>query len=153
MLAASGAAKYSGNSVTTLIVSIVLSHGDEPVPPRFHGRPGRDPFEPQQPRAVIRASPRHDQRPRDHLPGRVHHEQPRLRGEDGAGALDQGKDLHLPVLPVRLAQPSDYAGRLPSTPAFLSSERTVSVGVAPLASHACTCSAFTWMTAGLARGL
>src|SRR6266542_2659658 len=149
MLVRSGTSKISGKSVTTLSVSIGLFHGDEVVAPRRDRGARRDPVEPEQPLAVVRAPARHDQRPRHHLPLLVHHIQPGLGREYRTRIRHQGEDRHLTLLPVRLAQPSDYAGRLPSTPAFFRSERTVSVGSAPLASHASACSASTLMSAGL----
>src|ERR1041385_7451074 len=153
MLVASGVANISGKSVTTLIVSIVVLDREKAVPPRFDHHPGRHTLEPEQPLPVIGASPRQHQGTSEHLTILIHHVHARLGNEQRAGILHQGKYGHFPVLPVRLAQPPDYAGRWPNTPACLSSERTVSVGVAPLASHASACSAFTWMTAGLVRGL
>src|SRR3989442_15305928 len=153
MLVANGAVNSSGNSVTTLIVSIGLVRGDVVIAPSFHDGAGAHPFEPEQPTAVIRPAPRHDQRPRDHAPLGVHDVQARARNEDGTGILDQGDHSHLPLLSVRLAQPPDYPGRFPNTPGFLSSERTVSVRSAPFASHACTCSPFTLITPGSAAGL
>src|SRR5437867_1967008 len=99
------------------------------------------------------APPPHGERPRDHAPVLVHHVQAGLRGEHGAWIPDEGLHRHLSPLAVRLAQPPDYAGRLPSTPTCLSSERTVSVGIAPFAIHASALSRSTWISAGLARGL
>src|SRR6059036_3442488 len=84
MLTASAASNTSGKSVTTLIVSIGLFHGDEVVPPRLHHRPRGDPDEPEQPFAVVGAPPRHDERPRDDLPLLVHHVQPGARHEHRA---------------------------------------------------------------------
>src|SRR6266567_1037962 len=124
MLDASGAVNQSGNSVTTLIGTA----------PGDHQRTGQ------------------------HLPIFVDDVEPRLRHEHRPRLLHEGDHRDFPVLAVRLAQPSDYAAGvgggadLPSTPAFLRSERTVSVGVAPFSSQARACSAFTSITAGLARG-
>src|SRR5690348_3056298 len=153
MLVASGPVNISGKSVTTLIVSIVVLDREEAVPPRLDHHPRGHALEPEQPLPVVGAPPRQHQRTGKHLTILIHHVHARLGHEQRAGILHQGKHGHFPVLPVRLAQPRDYAGRWPNTPACLSNERTVSVGVAPLASHASACSAFTWMTAGLVRGL
>src|SRR5919198_4646372 len=152
MLTDSAASNTSGKSVTTLIRSIGLFYGHEMVAPRLHRRPGRDPDEPEQPLAVVGAASRHHQRPRHHAALLVHDEQPGFGCEHGARILNEGHHRHLAPLPVRLAQPPDYAGRWPSTPAFLRGERTVSVGRAPFASHARARSASTLMSAGLGRG-
>src|SRR5207245_5447154 len=132
MLAPSAPPNISGNSVTTLIVSIAAFHGHPQAAPGLRRLP-RHSCKPEQPLTVIGPPPRHGERPRDHAPVLVHHVQAGLRGEHGARILDEGLHRHLPLLAVRLAQPPDYAGRLPSTPTCLSSERTVSVGIAPFA--------------------
>src|SRR6185503_3538586 len=152
MLVANGAANHSGNRVTTLTVSIVRNR-HELVAPALHGRPRGDPLEAEQPFPVIGPAPGQDERPRQNLAVLVHHVHARLGDEHAPRMLHQGEHRHLPLLSVRLAQPPDYAGRLPNTPAFLRSERTVSVGIAPFAIQASACSAFTSMTAGFARGL
>src|SRR5712691_7471680 len=152
MLVASGAENHSGNSVTTLTVSIV-GNRHELVAPALHGRPRGDPLEAEQPLAVISPAAGQHEGTRQDLAVLVHHVHARLGDEHAPGILHQGEHRHLPLLSVRLAQPPDYAGRLPSTPAFLRSERTVSVGSAPFASQASACSAFTLMTAGSVRGL
>src|SRR5512135_306058 len=152
MLSRSGASNHPGNNVTTLIASIGLRHSEKPVAPRVHRVPRRHARESDQPFAMIGPSPRQDERPGEHPALLVHDPQLRLRLQQRPGRLHEGHDRHLPVLSVRLAQPRDYAVRDPNTPAFLSSDRTVSVGVAPLASHAVALSLSTAMTAGLARG-
>src|SRR6266511_930268 len=107
MLVASGAANTSGKSVTTLIVSIGLFHGDEVVAPRLYGVARSHADERKQPLAVIRAPPRDDQRPRYHPPLGAHDVEPGLGREHRARILHQREDRHLPPLPVRLAQPPD----------------------------------------------
>src|SRR2546428_5127042 len=107
MLVRSAASNTSGNSVTTLIVSIALFYGDEVVAPRIDHGPRRDPDEPEQPLAVIGAAPRHHDRPCHHLPLLVHHVEPGLRREYRARVLHQRDDRNLSLLPVRLAQPPD----------------------------------------------
>src|SRR6266513_1672349 len=153
MLTRSDPSNTSGKSVTTLIVSIGLFHGHEMVPPRLHDGPRLYADEREQPLPVIGTPPRHDQRPRDDLTLLAHDQQACLRREHRTGIFHEGKHGDLPTLSVRLAHAPDYAGRLPSTPAFFSSERTVSVGRAPLSSQARACSVSTLMSAGLVRGL
>src|SRR2546425_231691 len=152
ILAPSAPPNTSGNNVTTLIVSITVFHGHPQPAPGLRRLPS-DPCKAEQPLTVVGPPPRHGERPCDHAPVFVHHVQEGLRGEHGAWILDEGLHRHLSPLAVRLAQPPDYAGRLPSTPACLSSERTVSVGIAPFAIHASALSRSTWIRAGLARGL
>src|SRR5437867_4328358 len=146
MLPPSAAVNHSGNSVTTLIASIGLLHREELVAPARYGLPRRHPREPQQPLAVIRPPPRQDERPRQHALGFVHHEQRGLGHEHRTGILHEGKHRHLPPLAVRLAQPPDYAVDAANTPAFFRSDRTVSLGVAPFASHAIAWSLSTCST-------
>src|SRR5437764_11230230 len=153
MLTESAASNISGKSVTTLIRSIGLFHGPEMVPPRLHGGPRRHPHEAEQPFPVVGAASRDHQWSRHHPAILVHHEQPGLGGEHRARILDEGQHRHLAPLPVRLAQPPDYAGRWPSTPAFLTSERTVSVARAPFSSHARARSASTLISARFVRGV
>src|SRR5438270_11091294 len=153
MLTATAVSNTSGKSVTTLIRSIGLFHGHEMVAPRLHDRPRRDSHEAEQPLPVVGAASRDHERSRHDPAVLVHDEQPGLRREHRARILDEWQHRHLPPLPVRLTQPPDYAGRWPSTPAFLRSERTVSVGRAPFPSHARARSASTLMSAGLVRGL
>src|SRR5258705_8236577 len=138
MLPESGAANHSGNSVTTLTCSIVphIIDRHQLVAPAFDGRPRGDALEPEQPFPVIGPAAGQNEGTRQNLAVLVHHVHSRLGDEDAPRILHQGEHRHLPLLPVRLAQPPDYAGRLPSTPAFLRSERTVSVGIAPFASQA-----------------
>ena len=104
---------------------------------------------------MIRASPCEHERPREHRPLFVEDVHHRFGNEDRPRILDEGDYGDLPLLAVRLAQPPDYAVgvRLFSTPAFLRSERTVSVGIAPFSSQARASAALTLITAGFARGL
>src|SRR5690348_3242630 len=143
MLARSAPSNTSGNRVTTLILSIVAIHRHRPVPPASHRRPAGDAFEAEQPFPVIRPAPRQNQGSRQHPPLIVHDVEPGLGREDRSRILDQREHGDFPLLAVRLPQPPDYAGREPNTPAFLRRERTVSVGVAPLAIHARADSLFT----------
>src|SRR6266496_4320045 len=136
MLVASAASNTSGNRVTTLIVSIAVPDRHQLVAPRLDRLARLHALESDQPLAVIRAPPGHHQRTRDHPAFLVDDVELRLGGEHLPGILHEGQDRHLPVLSVRLAQPPDYAGRLASTPALRSSERTVSVGWAPFSSQA-----------------
>lgn len=85
---------------------------------------------------MIGAPSRDDERAGDHPARLVDDEHLRFGREHCARIFHQGEDRDFPVLPVRLAQPPDYAVRLPNTPACFKSERTVSVGFAPLASQA-----------------
>src|SRR6266699_860737 len=153
MLTRSGPSNTSGKSVTTLIVSIGLFHGHEVVAPRLHHRARSHPDERQQPLAMVGTPPRHAERSRHDVTLLVHDQQPRVGREHPSGVFHEGKHRHFPLLPVRLAYAPDLAGRMPSTPAFCSSGRTVSVGSAPLSSQARACSASAWMSAGLVRGL
>src|SRR3989475_3312878 len=132
MLAPSAPPNISGNSVTTLIVSIAAFHGHPQAAPGLRRLP-RHSCKPEQPLTVIGPPPRHGERPRDHAPVLVHHVQAGLRGEHGARILDEGLHPHLPLLARRLAQTPRHAGRLPRTPACSSRGRAVSGGIAPLA--------------------
>src|SRR5256885_11702798 len=153
MLAASGAANTSGKSVTTLIVSIAVLDCHQLVAPRLDRLARLHALEADQPLAVIRATAGHHQRSREHAVLVVHDVEPRLGSEDFSRVFHEGQNRHLPVLPVRLAQPPDYAGRLASTPALRSSERAVSDGWAPFSNQARACSAFTLIVAGVVRGV
>src|SRR3989475_13135931 len=102
MLAPSGPPNTSGNSVTTLIVSIAAFHGPPQAAPGLRGLP-RHACKPEQPLTVVRPPPRHGERPRDHAPVLVHHVQAGLRCEHGARILDEGLHRHLSPLAVRLA--------------------------------------------------
>src|SRR3989454_7541752 len=135
MLTPSAPPNISGNSVTTLIVSIAAFHGHPQAAPGLRRLP-RHSCKPEQPLTVIGPPPRHGERPRDHAPVLVHHVQAGLRGEHGARILDQGLHPHLPLLALRLAQPPPHAGRFPSTPTCFRRERAGSVGIAPLPLHA-----------------
>src|SRR2546427_1424105 len=153
MLAASGAANTSGNRVTTLIVSIAVLDRHQLVAPRLDRLARLHSLEADQPLAVIGATAGNHQRSREHAVLVVHDVESRLRSEDLSRVLHEGQDRHLPLLPVRLAQPPDYAGRLASTPALRSSERTVSVGWAPFSKQARPCSALTVVAAVWAAGV
>src|SRR5579872_5791848 len=153
MLVPSGAANISGNSVTTLTVNIGLIDGDIVIAPRIHHVPIGHSREPEQPLTVVRSPPRDDQGAGDDALVGVENQQASPWTEDRAGVFDQRKDRDLALLSVRLLEPPNYPARCPNTPAFLSSERTVSLGSAPLASHDRALSASSPMTAGLARGL
>src|SRR2546422_4528206 len=152
MLAPSAPPNISGNSVTTLIVSIAAFHGHPQAAPGLRRLP-RHSCKPEQPLTVIGPPPRHGERPRDHAPVLVHHVQAGLRGEHGARVLDEGLHPHPPLLAGRLAQPPDYAGRFSSTPTFFRRERAGSVGIAPLPLPANPLSRSTLITARLSRGL
>src|SRR5262249_21440001 len=102
---------------------------------------------------VIGSTPSENQGAGQHLPRLIHHKHPSLRDQQRSGIRHEREDGHLPLLPVRLAEPPDYAGRAPNTPARLSRERTVSVGVAPFSSQCLARSASTWRVAGLVFGL
>src|SRR5919201_2600819 len=121
MLDPSGAVNHSGKSVTTLMLSILLIHGDDLIAPPFHRGPRRHTLEAEQPFPVIGAAARHDQRPRQHFTLLIQDVQPRLRNEDRPRILDEGNHRDFPLLAVWLAQPPDYAlgdfALLPSTPA------------------------------------
>src|SRR2546429_780903 len=122
MLAPSAPSNTSGNSVTTLIVSIAVFHGHPQAAPGLRRLP-RHACKPEQPLTVVRPPPRDRERPRDHAPVLVHHVQAGLRGEHGAWIPDEGLHRHLSPPPVRLAQTPRYAGRLARTPTCLSRER------------------------------
>src|SRR5256885_11847064 len=128
MLAPSAPPNISGNSVTTLIVSIAAFHGHPQTAPGLRRLP-RHSCKPEQPLTVIRPPPRHGERPRDHAPVLVHHVQAGLRGEHGARILDEGLHRPPPLLAVRLAPTPHHSGRFPSTPACLSQGRAGSAGV------------------------
>ena len=126
-------------SVAT-IVAIVGANGGEGGLPVVFG-------------AVIGAAPCDVQRAGDHLARLIDHVHGRPRYQHRARILHQGVHRQLPLLAVRLADRRDYAVRLPSTPALMSSERTVSVGIAPFAIHASAWSLSTFNVVGLVRGL
>src|SRR3989449_10093819 len=102
MLAPSAPPNTSGNSVTTLIVSIAVFHGHPQAAPGLRRLP-RHACKPEQPLTVVGPPPRHGERPRDHAPVLVHHVQAGLRGEHGARLLDGGVTRHLSLLAVRLS--------------------------------------------------
>src|SRR2546427_5615902 len=129
MLAPSAPPNTSGNSVTTLIVSIAVFHGHPQAAPSLRRLP-RHACKPEQPLTVVGPPPRHGERPRDHAPVLVHHVQAGPPGEQGAPILGYGLPCHLSPPPVRLAQPPRNPGRLPSTPPRFSRERAGLGGVA-----------------------
>src|SRR3989442_13781644 len=115
MLTPSAPPNISGNSVTTLIVSIVAFHGHPQAAPGLRRLP-RHSCKPEQPLTVIGPPPRHGERPRDHAPVLVHHVQAGLRGEHGARILDEGLHPPPPLLALALAQPPPQSGRFPRPP-------------------------------------
>src|SRR3989442_8319383 len=115
MLAPSAPLNTSGNSVTTLIVSIAVFHGHPQAAPGLRRLP-RHACKPEQPLTVVGPPPRHGERPRDHAPVLVHHVQAGLRSEHGASIPDEGLHPHPSPPPARLAQPPRYAGRFPGPP-------------------------------------
>src|SRR2546430_16958925 len=117
MLAPSAPPNTSGNSVTTLIVSIAVFHGHPQAAPGLRRLP-RHACKPEQPLTVVGPPPRDRERPRDHAPVLVHHVQAGLRGENGARIPDQGLHRHPSPPARRLCPPPPHAGRLPgpSTP-------------------------------------
>src|SRR2546429_8031354 len=90
MLAPSAPPNISGNSVTTLIVSIAAFHGHPQTAPGLRRLP-RHSCKPEQPLTVIGPPPRHGERPRDHAPVLVHHVQAGPRGGHSAPNLDGGR--------------------------------------------------------------
>src|SRR2546428_5640111 len=145
MLAPSAPPNISGNSVTTLIVSIAAFHGHPQAAPGLRRLP-RHSCKPEQPLTVIGPPPRHGERPRDHAPVLVHHVQAGLRGEHGARILDEGLHRPLPLLALRPGQPPHLSGRFPSPPTCFSRERAGSGGHAPLALHPRALSRAPWIT-------
>src|SRR2546422_5506876 len=115
MLAPSAPPNISGNSVTTLIVSIAAFHGHPQAAPGLRRLP-RHSCKPEQPLTVIGPPPRHGERPRDHAPVLVHHVQAGLRGAHRAPDLGGGPDRPLPLLPGRRAQTPQFSGALPQPP-------------------------------------
>src|SRR3989442_4120536 len=104
MLAPSAPPNISGNSVTTLIVSIAAFHGHPQAAPGLRRLP-RHSCKPEQPLTVIGPPPRHGERPRDHAPVLVHHVQAGLRGGNGARSLAQRLHRPLPLALRRLPPP------------------------------------------------
>src|SRR2546422_2537781 len=104
MLAPSAPPNISGNSVTTLIVSIAAFHGHPQAAPGLRRLP-RHSCKPEQPLTVIGPPPRHGERPRDHAPVLVHHVQAGLRGEAAPRILDEGTTHHPPLLTARPPPP------------------------------------------------
>src|SRR2546428_9105132 len=104
MLAPSAPPNTSGNSVTTLIVSIAVFHGHPQAAPSLR-RLSRHACKPEQPLTVVGPPPRHGERPRDHAPVLVHHVQAGPPGEHRAPILDGEPALHPSPLPARLPPP------------------------------------------------
>src|SRR2546425_7335252 len=104
MLAPSAPPNISGNSVTTLIVSIAAFHGHPQAAPGLRRLP-RHSCKPEQPLTVIGPPPRHGERPRDHAPVLVHHVQAGPPGENSAPTLGAGLHRPPPLLALRLAPP------------------------------------------------
>src|SRR2546430_16005654 len=99
MLAPSAPPNISGNSVTTLIVSIVAFHGHPQAAPGLRHLP-RHTCKPEQPLTVIGPPPRHGERPRDHAPVLVHHVQAGPRGGQAAPILEAGGRPPPPLPPA-----------------------------------------------------
>src|SRR2546428_10957998 len=113
MLTPSAPPNISGNSVTTLIVSIVASHGHPQAAPGLRHLP-RHTCKPEQPLTVIGPPPRHGERPRDHAAVLVHHVQAGPGGEHGAPVFGEGLLPHLPFLPVSVVPPPSILGGISS---------------------------------------
>src|SRR2546430_12433198 len=128
MLAPSAPPNTSGNSVTTLIVSIAVFHGHPQAAPGLRRLP-RHACKPEQPLTVVGPPPRDRERPRDHAPVLVHHVQAGPRGEHRARHPDRGLHRHLPPPAARPAQPPPPARRLPSTPPCLGSQPPASASI------------------------
>src|SRR5882762_3770024 len=128
MLARSGASNTSGKSVTTLIASIGLFHGNEVIPPRLHHRARLHPDEREQPLTVVCAPPRHDQRSRHDLTLLVHDQQPGLRREHRTRILHEGKHCDLPP-PPHAPQSNASCHSVPTS----FSKASASAGTAPTA--------------------
>src|SRR5256886_12820660 len=104
MLAPSAPPNTSGNSVTTLIVSIAVFHGHPQAAPGLR-RLSRHACKPEQPLTVVRPPPRDRERPRDHAPVLVHHVQAGLRDGHRAWVSGAGLDHHLSPLALRPSRP------------------------------------------------
>src|SRR3989454_2540692 len=111
MLAPSAPPNTSGNSVTTLIVSIAVFHGHPQAAPGLRRLP-RHACKPEQPLTVVGPPPRHGERPRDHAPVLVHHVQAGPRSGHGARIPDEGLHRHPSPPAARLSQPPAPGGRL-----------------------------------------
>src|SRR2546427_8041980 len=109
MLAPSAPPNISGNSVTTLIVSIAAFHGHPQAAPGLRRLP-RHSCKPEQPLTVIGPPPRHGERPRDHAPVLVHHVQAGLRGGHRARDLGEGVDPPPPLLALRPSPTPRHSG-------------------------------------------
>src|SRR2546428_1591837 len=110
MLAPSAPPNTSGNSVTTLIVSIAVFHGHPQAAPSLR-RLSRHACKPEQPLTVVGPPPRHGERPRDHAPVLVHHVQAGPPRGHRPPRLSKGLHTHLPPLPARLSPPPRTRGR------------------------------------------
>src|SRR2546425_2001728 len=104
---------------------------------------------------MIRATPSQHERSGYNLALLIQHVQARFGNEHHSRILDEGDHRDLPLLAVWLAQPPDYAAGAGDggggggdcfsprrTPAFLRSERTLSLRGAPFSSPAPPRSAF-----------
>src|SRR2546425_12056712 len=111
MLAPSAPPNTSGNSVTTLIVSIAVFHGPPQAAPSLRRLP-RHACKPEQPPTVVGPPPRDRERPRYHAPVLVHHVQAGPRDEHGASIPDEGPHRHLSPLALPLSPPPAHPGRL-----------------------------------------
>src|SRR2546423_15723110 len=115
MLTPSAPPNISGNSVTTLIVSIVAFHGHPQAAPGLRRLP-RHACKPEQPLTVVGPPPRHGERPRDHAPVLVHHVQAGLRGGHGAWVPGEGAHPQRSPLPAQGTPPPAHAGGVAGTP-------------------------------------
>src|SRR2546428_11634321 len=115
MLAPSAPPNTSGNSVTTLIVSIAVFHGHPQAAPGLRRLP-RHACKREQPLTVVGPPPRDGERPRDHAPVLVHHVQAGPRGEHRAPSPGGGRHRHPPPLAVRRSPPPRSPGRSPPAP-------------------------------------
>src|SRR3989442_10742994 len=102
MLAPSAPPNTSGNSVTTLIVSIAVFHGHPQAAPSLRRLP-RHACKPEQPLTVVGPPPRDRERPRDHAPVLVHHVQAGLRDDHRAAISDEGVDRPPSPPPARVS--------------------------------------------------
>src|SRR3989442_7865154 len=106
MLAPSAPPNTSGNSVTTLIVSIAVFHGHPQAAPSLRRLP-RHACKPEQPLTVVGPPPRHGEPPRDHAPVLVHHVQAGPPGARRAPRLDAWRQL--PLSPARVRHFATFA--------------------------------------------
>src|SRR2546422_10273542 len=102
MLAPSAPPNTSGNSVTTLIVSIAVFHGHPQAAPGLRRLP-RHASKPEQPLTGGGPPPRDGERPRDHAPALVHHVQAGPPGENGRRVPGERLHRHPPPVSVLVA--------------------------------------------------